>query len=252
MSTPLHEELEAVHRRAAFAASQLRHQAATASAPELRHLVVARRLGAGAVIALVLVVAGVVSSVSVVAPGWLPWMVGAAVAAAVVAIVLLGIHAGGHGWFVPLPVVALGGAWTLTASAGAWDSPAAWSLAALCLLCALVGAVLVVPAIAYRHAAPVVGGASALVGASGTATTDLCPNGIAKVNNESWTAQSLSGPLPAGAPVHVARVEGLRLLVWSELGTVPGSAAAIGAPGNAEPGNNPHKPRHNSKKEEEA
>jgi hypothetical protein len=238
MSTPLHEELEAVHRRAAVAAFQLRHQATTATPPELRHLVVARRVGAGAVVALSLLVAGAVSSASVLAPGWLPWMVGAAVGSAVLVLVLIGIHAGGHGWFVPLPVVVLAGAWTLTASAGAWDSPAGWSLAALCLLCALVGAVLIVPAIAYRHAPAVAAGASALVGAHGTAVTDLAPSGIAKVNNESWTAQSLSGPLLAGAPVHVARVEGLRLLVWSEMGTVPGSTAAIGAVGIAEPNNN--------------
>ena len=52
--------------------------------------------------------------------------------------------------------------------------------------------------------------------------TQLSPTGIARVAGETWTAQSLSGSLPAGAPLHVAKVEGLKLLVWSEDGEVPG------------------------------
>jgi membrane-bound ClpP family serine protease len=69
------------------------------------------------------------------------------------------------------------------------------------------------------------GGTEKLVGASGTALSPLTPTGMARVNHESWTAESLSGPLPAGAPVHVVRVDGLRLLVWSEAGAVPGDEA---------------------------
>ena len=53
----------------------------------------------------------------------------------------------------------------------------------------------------------------------------MTPTGIVRVNNETWTAQSLSGPLPAGAPVHVVKVEGLRLFVWSEAGDIPGPEA---------------------------
>ncbi|HET9060481.1 MAG TPA: NfeD family protein [Acidimicrobiales bacterium] len=207
------------------------------------------------VIAALLV--GTVSAVGVLAPGWLPWIVGAGVGAATVTLVLAGIHAGGHGWFVPIPAAALGAVWALVASAGHWDSAPAWSLAALCLLCAVVGTVLVVPAIAYRHAPPMTTGTRGLVGAEGTAVTDfvpsgtdLAPTGIAKVNNETWTAQSLSGPLPAGTPVHVARVDGLHLLVWSELGTVPASPHDLGAAGNAEPRNSSRS--YNAQKEEGA
>jgi membrane-bound ClpP family serine protease len=57
------------------------------------------------------------------------------------------------------------------------------------------------------------------------AITALAPTGIARVKNETWTAQSVSGPLPAGAPVHVVKVEGVRLLVWSEAGNIPGPDA---------------------------
>ena len=81
------------------------------------------------------------------------------------------------------------------------------------------------PALAYRHARGAGPGTEQLVGASGTTLSPLTPSGIARVNNETWTAESLSGPLPSGAPVHVVRVDGLRLLVWSEAGAVPGHEA---------------------------
>jgi membrane-bound ClpP family serine protease len=51
--------------------------------------------------------------------------------------------------------------------------------------------------------------------------TELTPVGVVQVAGESWTAESVSGRLPAGAPVHVLNVRGVRLEVWSEMGTVP-------------------------------
>jgi membrane-bound ClpP family serine protease len=62
-------------------------------------------------------------------------------------------------------------------------------------------------------------------GAEGTALTPLSPIGVVLVGGETWTAESVSGPLAAGSPIHVVRVRGLRLLVWSEMGTVPGADA---------------------------
>jgi membrane-bound ClpP family serine protease len=152
----------------------------------------------------------------------LPWIVGVVLIVAAVGVVVLGLHAGGHGWFVPIPVLVLAGAWALTASAGNGGSAVSWALAALAFASAVIAAILVVPAIAYRHAPVAPVGTHNLAGAGGTALSALTPAGIVRVNNETWTAESLSGPLPAGAPVHVVRVEGLRLLVWSEAGDIPG------------------------------
>jgi membrane-bound ClpP family serine protease len=214
-----------LHRRAAAAASALRSHATDAATPDLRHVALARRLSLSAGVGAVGLVVGVVLLLSLFASAALPWVVGAGMVVALAGVIVVGFHAGGHSWFVPLPVLVLVALWAVTVSAGSWTSVDAWVLAGLAFVSALAGVLLVLPALGTRHlpAAPV--GGAALVGASGIAVSPLSPTGIARVQNESWTAESLSGPLPAGAPVHVAKVEGLRLLVWSEVGSVPGPEA---------------------------
>lgn len=150
----------------------------------------------------------------------LPWAVGAVLALAATAALVLGLHAGGHGLLVPVPVVVLAVAWGFAGAGAGWTSPVAWALAVLAFLSALVGAALVAPAVLYRRAAQPPPPSTSLVGAAGIALGPLTPRGIVRVGTETWTAESLSGALAAGAPVHVAKVEGLRLLVWSEAGTV--------------------------------
>ncbi|MGH9068750.1 MAG: NfeD family protein, partial [Acidimicrobiales bacterium] len=48
------------------------------------------------------------------------------------------------------------------------------------------------------------------------AVTALSPSGTVRVRGDTWSAVSISGAVPAGSPVHVAGMEGLRLEVWSE------------------------------------
>jgi membrane-bound ClpP family serine protease len=217
--------LAALNRRAFSAASVLQQPANGIAAPDLHDMALARRIFAAVVLASLGLVVAAVVLVAVFAGGALPWTVGALLALATIGVIVLGAHAGGHGWFVPLPVLVLAAAWALTAAAGSWAAPAAWVLACLTLLGALGGAVLVMPAIAYRHSSgPGLGaGTELLVGATGVALGPLAPSGVVRVKNETWSAVSLSGPLPEGAPVHVVKVEGLRLLVWSEAGTIPGT-----------------------------
>jgi membrane-bound ClpP family serine protease len=217
--------LAALSRRASAAASALQQHTTGMAAPDLRHVALARRIFSATVLAGLALLVAVIIVVSAFAVSALPWVVGVLLALATVGVIVVGIHAGGHGWFVPLPVLVLAGAWALTAAAGDWAAPAGWVLACLTLLGALGGAVLVVPAIAYRHSFGSAQGTEALIGAEGVTLGPLSPNGVVRVKNETWTAESLSGPLPKGAPVHVVRVEGLRLLVWSEAGTIPGPDA---------------------------
>jgi membrane-bound ClpP family serine protease len=220
-----HLQLGSLNQRASAAASMLTQTSSGSSAPGAGHVATTRRLFVTGVLGVVALLVVLVALVSIFASGALPWFVGTILVVTAIGVVLLGFHAGGHGWFVPLPVLVLAGAWAFTVSAGSWASGVAWALAALALISAALAAVLVIPAIAYRHAPVTAGAAKPLVGADGTTLSPLAPTGIARVNNETWTAESLSGPLPAGAPIHVVRVEGVRLLVWSEAGSVPGQDA---------------------------
>jgi membrane-bound serine protease (ClpP class) len=60
---------------------------------------------------------------------------------------------------------------------------------------------------------PVLSGTQALVGAVGSAATDLSPHGQVQVRGELWTALAQDGPIPKGEAVRVVGVEGLRLKV---------------------------------------
>ena len=59
------------------------------------------------------------------------------------------------------------------------------------------------------------------VGAEGVALGDLAPSGIVRVNGENWSAVALNGTVPAGAPVHVLRLDGVRLEVWGDTALGP-------------------------------
>lgn len=59
-------------------------------------------------------------------------------------------------------------------------------------------------------------GPSSLVGQVGSARTDLAPEGKVFIQGEYWDARSLEGPIPAGRPVVVERLDGRRLLVRSK------------------------------------
>jgi membrane-bound ClpP family serine protease len=142
---------------------------------------------------------------------------GAVLVVLLAATALLSAHAGGHAWFVPLPALVLAVVWALTASSG--SAGAAWWLVALSASASAGGLVLAATALRQR-----LRGELALLplvwGATGVAVTDLTPVGVVQVGGETWSAESVSGPLPAGAPVHALKARGVRLEVWSEAGIV--------------------------------
>jgi membrane-bound serine protease (ClpP class) len=63
-------------------------------------------------------------------------------------------------------------------------------------------------------------GPQALMGAHGVAETALAPLGRVRVRGESWSAESVGDPVPAGTPVLVIAVRGLTLDVFPEGGSV--------------------------------
>jgi membrane-bound ClpP family serine protease len=173
-------------------------------------------------IAVLAAVGGVALAVAAVAdPVTVRWGTGAILLVLLAATVLFCAHAGGHAWFVPLPAFALAALWAFTASA---RSPAAgwWLLTLSAVACG--GAVVIAgTALRQRFQASLVV-CTPVRGASGAAVTALSPVGVVQVGGETWSAESVSGTLPAGVPVHVLSVRGVRLLVWSEVGTVPGAS----------------------------
>jgi membrane-bound ClpP family serine protease len=219
VTSPVHD----MDDRGRAAAAGLR-QAVTFAPPELSDLVRAskvRKVGRVAFSAAVVVVLAAVTFglASVDSSDSLRWLTGAILVVLLASAWLLCAHAGGHAWFVPLPALALAFLWAITVSGG--GGAVAWWLVAMSAAAAALG--LVIGSTALRQqlrstwpAAP------DIRGAEGTAVTALTPVGVVRVASETWTATSLSGPLPAGAPVHVVRVDGVRLEVWSEAGTVLG------------------------------
>jgi membrane-bound ClpP family serine protease len=123
-----------------------------------------------------------------------------------------------------VPACAVAVIWALTAASGKWSTATAWWLAVASAAMS-AGAVLVAGTALRQRVTGVRTVARPLVGSDGIAVTALSPTGVVRVAGERWTAESVSGSLPAGAPVHVVSIRGLRLLVWSEVGTVPGADA---------------------------
>jgi membrane-bound ClpP family serine protease len=56
-------------------------------------------------------------------------------------------------------------------------------------------------------------GKESLIGAKGTATTDLKPNGEIRVTGEFWQATAKEGDIAAGQTVEVVGMEGMLLVV---------------------------------------
>jgi membrane-bound ClpP family serine protease len=211
---------EEFDERARAAAAGLRRSVAL-EAPELTELVRGsklRRAGRLMVaVAILVALAGVgLAAASVTTSGDLRWVVTVVLWVLAAGTCLLCAHAGGHAWFVPLPAVALAVLWTV---AGVGQRAAGWWLVAACGAAVALGAGVAITALRLRLRGSWAGLPS-VVNATGSTLTPLTPVGVARVNGESWTAVSLSGPLPAGVPVHVVGVRGMRLEVWSEAGTV--------------------------------
>jgi len=155
---------------------------------------------------------------SVTTTGSLRWVTALILVALLAATWLLCAHAGGHAWFVPLPALVLAILWAVTVTGS--RPRAAWWFVALSAAAAAVAVTVAGTALLLRLRMSGLASPE-LPGATGTALTALSPVGVVRVAGESWTATSLSGSLPAGAPVHVVRVHGVRLDVWSEAGVVP-------------------------------
>jgi membrane protein implicated in regulation of membrane protease activity len=93
------------------------------------------------------------------------------------------------------------------------NSPWRW-IAFICLLLVDVFEIWLWLRMRNRRA---ISGPEGMVGKQGTATTDLNPNGQARVKGELWTAVA-AHPIAAGEPIVVTGVDGIKLLVTGRKG----------------------------------
>jgi membrane-bound serine protease (ClpP class) len=170
-------------------------------------------------VAVATAVAGMAFAIAVVAvPVAVLWVTGTVLLVLLAVIAVLAAHAGGHAWFLPLPAAALATAWGVTASNR--SSVASWTLVALSATVSAAAVALATAALRQRLRDELAL-TPPLKGALGVALTELTPGGVVQVGGETWSAESVSGTLPAGAPIHALQVRGVQLEVWSEVGTVP-------------------------------
>jgi membrane-bound serine protease (ClpP class) len=101
-----------------------------------------------------------------------------------------------------------------------------WVIAPVAGLAGLFFTFVLRAAIRLRRQPPA-SGTKPLLGAEGRAVTALDPRGVVLVASEEWTADSVSGPIPAGASIRVVGVEGVRLTV-EPMAREPEAGAAVG------------------------
>jgi membrane-bound serine protease (ClpP class) len=79
---------------------------------------------------------------------------------------------------------------------------------------------------------PVRTGREVLEGSVGVVLAAIAPRGTVRARGETWTAESSTGePIPAGAPVRIVRVQGVKLLVRPQPDSeLTPAATASGAP----------------------
>ncbi|GBC86404.1 hypothetical protein HRbin12_00392 [bacterium HR12] len=84
---------------------------------------------------------------------------------------------------------------------------------------------LIVTAVVRVQRKPALGEKEQLLGKEGVVVRDLAPEGVVRVEAEEWTAVAERGTLPAGTPVRVTGVDGLRLKVVRARGRGKATAA---------------------------
>ena len=144
------------------------------------------------------------------------WLVAEFLLGFVVLATLAGFHVGPHSHFAAGVAGVLAAIWLLIMAATGQAAPLLWIvLGADVVVSAGVGT-MALKGIQTSQLAPIAPSGSKIIGAEGTAETELNPDGIVKVNSESWSATALNGPIAKGTKVQVIESTGVRLGVWGD------------------------------------
>ena len=168
------------------------------------------------------------------------WVIAGVLLGLVVLASLIGFHVGPHAHLAAGVLGALAALWLIVMAFDGRSAPVLWAL-----LCADVVVSAGIGTLAWKGLT-VRGNLAdrhlvSPVGAHGIAVGELAPEGIVRVNGETWTAVSLNGKLRAGSPVDVVRVAGVRLEVFGDEQLDPAGpddldlALGNGATSSAEP-----------------
>ena len=106
----------------------------------------------------------------------------------------------------------LGGYLLVDPNAADTEGVSPWAIVPIALA-AVVFFIIVIPAALKAQRGPSHLALDNIIGSEGVAETTLGPSGIARVGAETWTAESVAGPIAKGERLRVINVEGVRLKV---------------------------------------
>jgi membrane-bound ClpP family serine protease len=160
------------------------------------------------------------------------WVIAGVLLGLVVLSALIGFHVGPHAHVAAGVLGLLAACWLVVMAVEGRSGPVLWALLSADLVVSAGIGTMAWKALTTRDISVKDRHLVSLEGAEGVAVDDLKPDGIVRVNGETWSAVALNGVVPAGASVHVLRVAGVRLEVWGEesLQAAPASEASVAPP----------------------
>lgn len=135
-------------------------------------------------------------------------------------VIAVGLHLGPHGSIVGGIVgtlFALGGIALAVSSSERQVPTLMWLLIGFALVVSIAAWVAGIYLVKHTKSLPSISNRlSKLYDSQGVVTADLNPVGTVLIAGESWTAESLVGPINSGSKVFVTDIDGLRLRVIPE------------------------------------
>jgi membrane-bound ClpP family serine protease len=144
------------------------------------------------------------------------WVIAGVLLGLVVLSSLIGFHVGPHAHLVAGVLGVLAAIWLIVMVVDGRTAPVLWALLSADVVVSAGIGTLAWKGLTSRGAYVADRRRVSPVGAEGIAVGDLAPEGIVRVNGENWSAVALNGAAPAGSPVQVLRVAGVRLEVWCD------------------------------------
>ncbi len=144
------------------------------------------------------------------------WAVAGVLLGLVLLASIVGFHTGPHSHVFAGVLGVVTAIWLVAMAIGGQTAPLLWALLSADLVVSAGVGVAAYKGIQSERALGSGGAHHSLVGKLGVATSDLNPDGLVRVNGETWSATSLNGTIQNGGAVQVIELEGVRLKVWGE------------------------------------